>query len=103
MWRTLLIFVHDLSPYDVYLHQLSPRSTELKCVYFSCRRLLLFVTLRYVETLKLISAIDFYLLTCYKTLTFLPAFKGYGCLVAFHNAMFITSHLVGNLRTGVNE
>jgi len=56
-----------------------------------------------METLKLFSAIIFYLITCYKTHTFLPAFKGYGFLVGFHSAMFITSHFVGNLRTGVNE
>jgi len=76
---------------------------KLNGVYFSCRRLLLFVTLNHVEALKLISAIVFYLLTCYRTSTFLPAFKGCGFLVAFHSAMFITSRLIGNVITGVNE
>jgi hypothetical protein len=56
-----------------------------------------------METLKLTSDIFFYLLTCYKTPIFLPAFKEYGFLVNFHSAMFITSHLAGNLRAGVKE
>lgn len=104
MWKTERnMFVHDHYPYDVYLRLLSSRNSLLKGVYFSRRRLLLSFTLHYMETLKLTSAIVFYRLTCYKTPTFLPAFKGYGFLVASHSAMFITSHLVGNVRTGVKS
>lgn len=100
MWRILRVFVNDLSPYDIYLHQLSPRNTNLKGVYVLCYTPLTFKFRGNPKINQRYCLLPSHML---QNPTFLPAFKGSGFLVAFHSAMFITSHLVGNLKTGVNE